>query len=64
MRCRRDGCAPDGAPLPLYTACRPESLGLASGVVFLMCAIFFQLLHFTNGSARADEVCHPAQRAA
>lgn len=33
----------------------PESLGLASGVVFLMCAIFFQLLHFTNGSARADE---------
>ena len=35
---------------------RAESLGLATGLVFLMCAIFFQLLHFTNNDVRADEV--------
>mmetsp|Transcript_32512 Transcript_32512/g.71060 ORF Transcript_32512/g.71060 Transcript_32512/m.71060 type:complete len:409 (-) Transcript_32512:393-1619(-) len=33
----------------------PESLGLATGLVFLMCAIGFQLFHFTNSEPRADE---------
>jgi len=32
-----------------------ESLGLATGLVFMICAIFFQLLHFSSGSSRADE---------
>mmetsp|Transcript_39759 Transcript_39759/g.66701 ORF Transcript_39759/g.66701 Transcript_39759/m.66701 type:complete len:404 (-) Transcript_39759:678-1889(-) len=33
----------------------PEALGLACGLVFLMCAVGFQLLHFTSDDARADE---------
>lgn len=42
--------------------CRAESLGLATGIVFMMCAICFQLLHFTNGDVRADEVRGSTER--
>ena len=34
----------------------PESLGLAPGVVFLLCIIFFQLLHFYDAAAVLDWV--------
>lgn len=34
----------------------PESLGLAPGVVFLLCIIFFQLLHFYDAAAILDWV--------
>lgn len=34
----------------------PESLGLAPGVVFLLCIISFQLLHFYDAAAVLDWV--------
>lgn len=37
----------------------PESLGLAPGVVFLLCIIFFQLLHFYDAAAVLDWVSLP-----
>lgn len=34
----------------------PESMGLACGLVFLVCVIFFQLLHFYDAAAVLDWV--------
>jgi hypothetical protein len=39
----------------------PESLGLAPGLVFLLCIIFFQLLHFYDAAAVLDWVSRTFQ---
>lgn len=40
----------------------PESLGLAPGVVFLLCIIFFQLLHFYDAAAVLDWASVPTTK--
>jgi len=42
----------------------PESLGLAPGLVFLLCIIFFQLLHFYDAAAVLDWVSRSAHKEA